>query len=96
MHYEFKAKLWLWSGKEAWYFISVPTEYFEELKQIGKGSNGFGSIRVSVIVGGTSWETSLFPDNKSKTYLLPIKQTIRTKEHLVVDATNNYSSELIV
>ena len=43
---------------------------------------GFGSVRVAVTVGTTSWRTSIFPDSKTRTYLLPVKKEVRDAEKL--------------
>jgi hypothetical protein len=37
---------------------------------------------VEVTVGSTTWRTSLFPDTKRATYLLPVKKAVRTAEGL--------------
>jgi len=39
-------------------------------------------VRVDVTVGATSWRTSIFPDSKTGTYLLPVKKAVRLAEHL--------------
>lgn len=41
---------------------------------------GWGSVRVRAVLGGSAWDTSIFPDAKSGTYLLPLKASIRAKE----------------
>ena len=43
---------------------------------------GFGSLRVEVTIGSTTWRTSVFPDTKRGTYLLPVKKQVRTAEGL--------------
>ena len=43
---------------------------------------GFGSVRVAATVGTTSWRTSIFPDSKTGTYLLPVKKEVRDAEKL--------------
>ncbi len=43
---------------------------------------GFGSRRVEVTVGATTWRTSVFPDNASASYLLPVKKAVRVAEGL--------------
>ena len=43
---------------------------------------GFGSVRVAVTIGATSWRTSIFPDSKTGAYLLPVKNAVRAAEHL--------------
>jgi hypothetical protein len=37
-------------------------------------------------VGGTTWQTSIFPDRKTGTYVLPMKKAVRTAEHLLTGA----------
>lgn len=48
----------------------------------GRG-RGFGSIKVRVTVGNSSWDTSVFPD-KSGVYLLPLKAPVRKAEQIQV------------
>lgn len=82
--YTFDEELWLYSGEGAWYFITLPNEYAVELKSIASQSmRGFGSIKVRATIGKTTWDTSLFPDVKSKSYLLPIKKEIRVSNILI-------------
>jgi hypothetical protein len=40
----------------------------------------FGSVRVGVVVGRSARHTSLFPDAKTRTYLLPVKKSSRVAE----------------
>jgi Domain of unknown function (DUF1905) len=84
MKYEFEAELWEWQGKGAWHFISLPKEYANEIKAITESpiKTGFGSVRVSAKISKTTWITSIFPDNKSGSYLLPVKKDVRKKENL--------------
>lgn len=42
---------------------------------------GFGSVKVAVQVGGSRWQTSLFPQ-KSGDWFLPIKKPVRIAEGL--------------
>ena len=62
--FEFPAKLWIWNarGEEGWTFISVPLEVSEEIRAFSavRPRAGFGSVRVSVTIGGSSWQTSVF------------------------------------
>ncbi|WP_421733028.1 DUF1905 domain-containing protein [Cellulomonas sp.] len=82
---EFDAPLWLWSARrtDAWTFVSLPTELADEvLDLVGDNTRGFGSVRVEVTVGGTTWRTSIFPS--TDTYVLPVKKAVRRAEHLDV------------
>ncbi len=85
MDFTFKATLWEYAGKGSWVFISLPKEYYPELKTLSlAGKKGFGSLRVAVTVGVTQWRTSIFPDTKSSSFVLPIKKSVRDQEHLKV------------
>ena len=75
--------MWRYPGADGWHFVSLPAEVSAEITDIAAGARrGFGSVRVDVTVGATSWRTSLFPDSKTGTYLLPVKKAVRLAEHL--------------
>jgi Domain of unknown function (DUF1905) len=83
--FEFEAELWEWEGKAAWYFVSLPDDVADDIdERFGHRAGGFGSVRVEVTVGRTVWRTSLFPDSKRRTYVLPVKRPVRTAEGLSV------------
>lgn len=91
----FEAKLWLYPGEGAWYFVTLPQNISQEIKSIsGLPRRGFGSFRVQVKTGKTTWKTSIFPDNKSNSYLLPIKKEIRTKNNLEPGSIVSFSLTL--
>jgi len=50
---------------------------------------------VRVAVGSTAWRTSIFPDRKTGTYLLPMKKAVRTDEHLVTGADVEAQLEIV-
>jgi hypothetical protein len=56
---------------------------------------GFGSLRVRVTVGGSTWTTSIFPDSVRGSYVLPIKRAVRQAENLDVGDVANVTVELI-
>ena len=80
--YKIRAEVWLYpSETAAWHFVSVPKKESEEIKKnFGMPRRGWGSVSVSVTVGRTTWETSIFPDKKDGGYILPIKSEVRKKE----------------
>ena len=41
---------------------------------------GWGAVRVMVTMGSTKWETSIFPDSRTNSYILPLKADVRKKE----------------
>jgi hypothetical protein len=84
MRRAFTASLWLYPGdKAAWHFVTVPKKETAAIDAVFKEfKKGWGSLPVTAQIHKTTWNTSIFPDRKSKTYLLPIKASIRKKESL--------------
>ncbi len=81
--YDFTAALYEWTGPAAWHFVTVPVAISDEIDARTQGlTNGFGSVRVRVRVGGSEWLTSLFPDSKQQAYVLPVKKAVRQAERL--------------
>lgn len=80
--YKLKSKVFLWSGEmAAWHFLGVDKKNSAEIKAAHAGvRHGFGSVPVTVTLGKTTWKTSIFPDSKSGTYLLPLKAAVRKAE----------------
>ena len=65
----------------AWHFAGVSGKQADEIREkYGKSHKGFGSIPVEVTIGKTTWKTSIFRDSRSKSYLLPIKASVRKAE----------------
>ena len=76
-----KSEVWLYPGMAGWHFISIPKKQTEDIKRrFGAKAKGWGSLPVVVNIGKTKWKTSIFPDKKSGTYLLPLKADVRKKE----------------
>jgi hypothetical protein len=93
----FEAKVWQWDARRAdtWTFVSLPADATEEIRERAGGSHrGFGSVRVRVMVGGSRWATSIFPDRASGTYVLPIKRAVREAEGLDVGDSATVTVEL--
>jgi hypothetical protein len=81
--YTISAEVWLYPGDAPWHFVTLPPDVADEIKARTAGSRrGFGSVPVEAKLGAISWETSLFPDSKSASYLLPIKAQVRRRERV--------------
>ena len=81
--YTFRAELWLYPGEAGWHFITLPLDVADEIRETtALLRKGFGSVRVTAEIGGHAWQTSLFPDAKSGSYLLPVKKAVRTAARL--------------
>ena len=82
--YTFDAVVWEHSGAGAWHFVDLPEDDADDIEEFfGATAAGFGSIRVEVTIGSSTWQTSIFPDSKRKTYVLPVKKPVRRAEGLV-------------
>jgi hypothetical protein len=94
----FDAELWPWEARRAdtWTFVSLPADVSEEIGDLAMGPRrGFGSLRVRVTIGGSTWKTSIFPDSARGSYVLPIKRAVRTAEALDAGDIATVSLELI-
>lgn len=90
--YRTRARLWRWAGgKASWYFFTLPKGLSDEIRLVDAGPRrvGFGSLRVQVTIGETTWETSLFPASGLKAYILPVKASVRKAEQLAEGKTSN-------
>ena len=80
--YRFTAELWEWSAQGGWFFVTLPAEDSAEIRDQPRPRRGFGSIRVEVTIGDSRWKTSIFPDSKAGSYVLPVKKAIRVAEDI--------------
>lgn len=80
----FCARLWAHSPDEpgSWHFVTLPAALSDDVALEGGPPKGFGSVRVEVSVGATTWRTSLFPDSAAGSYVLPMKKQVRVAERL--------------
>ena len=81
--YSFTAEVWEHDGSAAWHFVSLPEDVADDIDELhGHEAKGFGSLKVEVSIGATTWCTSIFPDSKRGTYVLPVKKAVRAAEGL--------------
>ena len=99
----FDAELWIWDARrtDSWTFVSLPQDASEDIRDlaediaVGGPRRGFGSMRVRVTIGGSSWKTSIFPDAGKGRYVLPIKRAVRNAEGLDTGDIATVSVELL-
>jgi hypothetical protein len=94
----FDAELWVWDARrgDSWTFVSLPVEASAEIRDLAGGRRrGFGSLRVRATVGGSTWQTSIFPDGKRDAFVLPIKRGIRVAEKLDTGEVATVTVEVI-
>ena len=81
MDLEFRGEIFHWRGPSPFHFVVVPDDPSAAIEAVASMvTYGWGVIPVEVRIGTTDFTTSLFP--KDGGYLVPIKQAVRTAEHL--------------
>ena len=84
----FASPLWAHDGDAGWHFVTLPAVVAEELRvRVPPRGPGFGSIRVTVTVAASTWDTSVFPDKATGSFLLPVKKDVRHANRLVAGDT---------
>ncbi len=80
--FDFAAELRLHSNMPgAWYFVMLPLDAADEIRATSE-RRGFGSVRVHAAIGDSTWDTSVFPDTATGSFLLPVKAAIRNKQDI--------------
>jgi hypothetical protein len=95
--YTASSQLWLYPGEQGnWHFLTLPKAVAVQVRaRVGKSGRGFGAIKVEVTIGDTVWQTSIFPDKQSRSYLLPVKAKVRQVEDLWEGETVAYSFHIM-
>jgi hypothetical protein len=91
----FTSDLWEWSARDNWFFVSLPEAESADIREQPRPPRGFGSVRVRVTIGHSTWTTSMFPGVSGGSYALPVKASVRRAEGLAPGATVAVSVELL-
>lgn len=79
---EFDSEVFVWDGG-SWFFVRLTPEAAEDVRDLTTGPpTGFGSVRVEATIGSSTWQTSVFPDKGSGSFVLPVKKAVRAAEDL--------------
>lgn len=82
--YQLTATVWRYPGKASWHFITIPIDISAEINYyFDHAKKGWGSLPVTVTSQKVSWETSIFFDSKTQSFLLPLKVQIRKQLEIV-------------
>jgi hypothetical protein len=93
--YTFSAPIWVYLGEGGWRFVTLPGDIADDIRSLFHGTaRGWGSYPVGATIGATSWQTSIFPDKASSSYVLPLKSAVRRKQHLNDDDVVSVRLEL--
>lgn len=81
MQIDFDGDVYRWSAREQdWFFVALPVDLSEQIREIPRPYRGFGSVRVQARLGSSQWRTSIFPDAEKGAYVLPLKRAVRDAE----------------
>lgn len=76
MQVEFSGELIEWRGPAPFYWVAVPEQESQEIKEIAAMlTYGWGVIPVEVTIKYKTWTTSLMP--KDGRYFVPIRNDVR-------------------
>lgn len=78
----FEAEVIRFDGPGGWHGAFLPEEAAAEARFFGR-ANALGAIAVQARIGATIVRTTLFPDSRRGSYLLPLKAALRKREELV-------------
>jgi hypothetical protein len=79
----FSGELWHWRGPAPYHFITVPKAPAAAIQAVSADvTYGWGMIPVRVRIGGSVWDTALWP--KDGGYVVPIKDAFRKAEQLAL------------
>jgi Domain of unknown function (DUF1905) len=98
MEHRFEAQLYAWHEErpDSWVFAALPADLSRRIDdELTAPPRGFGSVRVEVTVGDSTWRTSLFPSKPLDTYVLPVKKGVRRAEQLDVGDSAPFSIRVL-
>ncbi len=77
----FTGDIWYWRGPSPFHFVTVPEDSAAAIRAVAAiVTYGWGMIPVTVRIGQTTWETSLWP--KDGGYIVPVRNAVRAAEGL--------------
>lgn len=77
MEFTFDGPLVEWRGPAPYYFIEIPVDESNDIKELAKGIEYWGQVPVIVQIDDHEFTTALFP--KDGRYLLPVKDAVRRR-----------------
>jgi hypothetical protein len=75
----FSGEIFYWRGPSPFHFVATPDPITEEIAAVApKVSYGWGMVPGAVRLGGTEFDTALWP--KDGRYLVPLRDAVRRAE----------------
>lgn len=84
---EFEGEVFRWDARldSSWYFVALPPELSDDIRETQTHRRGFGGVRVEATIGSSTWRTSIFPQ-AGGVYILALKRAVREREGILPDA----------
>jgi len=80
INYNIQAVLWRHKSAGGWYFVTIPQEISKEIRDnLQWQEEGWGRMKASAIIKEHQWDTAIWFDTRTNSYVLPIKAQIRKK-----------------
>jgi Domain of unknown function (DUF1905) len=80
-HIHFEADVIRFNGPGGWHGVFLPKDAAAEARFFGR-ANALGAIAVRAQIGASEVKTSLFPDKRRDSFLLPLKAKLRSGENI--------------
>lgn len=75
----FEADVIRFDGTGGWHVVFLPPDAASEVRFFGR-ANALGAVSVTAQTGKSQVLTSLFPDKRRNSFLLPLKSALRRQE----------------
>lgn len=94
--WEFDSVLFRWEAShQNMVLAALPEKASDDIDAAVPLKGGFGSVRVRVRIGTSTWSTSVFPDSKRGCYIVPVKAEVRRREGVDLGDTVHIRIELL-
>lgn len=92
MDFTFTGPVVEWRGPAPFWFLEVPAEESEDIKEAARGLEYWGQVAVEVRINDIDFTTALFP--KDGRYLVPLRAAVRKDAGIRTDAVLTASLSL--
>jgi hypothetical protein len=79
-----------------WFLVSLPPDVGEEIAFLtAENRRPFGSVKVQLTLGGSTWKSSLFRDSKIDSYVMLLRKDVREAEGIGAGDTVTVTVKLL-
>lgn len=89
-----KAKVWIYPGVGGWHFVNIDKDISARIIE-GQKPIKSAMIKVHAKIDRVKWDTALFKQKQTQTFLLPIKKKVQSEAGVLAGDTVTVSVEII-